>query len=129
MADPEGVIIIYDGDCPFCSAFVRMMRLREAAGPVRLVDARSGDPVVARLSAAGYDLDRGMVVQTGDAVHYGDAAVHVLSLMTTQSGMFNRLMRAVFSRKRVARVVYPPLVAGRNLTLRILGRGKITATR
>lgn len=129
MTEPEGVTIVYDGDCPFCSAYVRMMRLREAVGPVRLVDARTEAPLVARLMAEGYDLDRGMVVQTGDAVHYGDSAVHVLSLMTTRSGIFNRLMRAVFSRKRVARAIYPPLVAGRNLTLRILGRSKISAVR
>ena len=38
--------LVYDGDCPFCSAYVRFVRLRDAVGTVHLVDAREGGPVV-----------------------------------------------------------------------------------
>jgi predicted DCC family thiol-disulfide oxidoreductase YuxK len=126
MPEDTGTTIIYDGDCPFCSAFVRMARLRAAAGPVRLVSARSTDKadavVLARVAAAGLDLDRGMVVDRGGALYHGDAAMTLLALMTTPSGRFNRLVRLAFANRRVARIAYPPLVAGRNLTLRLLGR-------
>ena len=123
-----GVTIVYDGECPFCAAYVRMLRLREAAGPVRLVDARGDDPVVAGLMAAGIDLDDGMAVIMAGDVHHGAEAMTVLSLLTTRSGAFNRAMRLLFARPGVARALYPPLVAGRNLALRVLGRGKLGDT-
>ena len=38
--------IIYDGQCPFCSRYVRLVRLRDSLGQVELVDARNGGPIV-----------------------------------------------------------------------------------
>lgn len=125
VSPPAGPVIIYDGECPFCTAFVRMTRLRASAGPVRLVDARSDAPEVAEARAAGLDLDRGMVVKLDGRLYHGDAAMTALALLTTRSGAFNRMVRALFRRPGLARLVYPPMVAGRNLTLRLLGRRKI----
>lgn len=122
---PAGPVIIYDGECPFCSAFVRMTRLRASAGPVRLVDARSDAPEVAEARAAGLDLDRGMAVKLDGRLYHGDAAMTALALLTTRSGAFNRLVRALFRHPALARIVYPPMVTGRNLTLRLLGRRRI----
>lgn len=123
-----GPIVVYDGECPFCAAYVRMTRLRESAGPVTMVDARVGDhPVMGEIRAAGLDIDRGMVVKLDGRLHHGDAAMTALALMTTPSGGFNRMMRALFRRPGLARVIYPPMVAGRNLTLRLLGRRPIGA--
>jgi predicted DCC family thiol-disulfide oxidoreductase YuxK len=124
----EGPVVVYDGECPFCAAYVRMTRLRESAGPVTLVDARTGEhPVLGRIRERGLDLDRGMVVELDGQLHHGDAAMTALALLTTPSGAFNRAMRAVFRRPGLARVIYPPMVAGRNLTLRLLGRRPIGA--
>ncbi len=123
---PEGPVIVYDGECPLCSAYVRMLRLRRAAGPVTLVDAReAGHPLVARARAEGLDLDRGMVVALGGRLHHGDAAMTVLSLLTTPIGQFNRLTAWIFRSPARARFLYPAMVAGRNLVLRLLGRRKI----
>jgi predicted DCC family thiol-disulfide oxidoreductase YuxK len=130
MSSPpvEGPVVVYDGECPFCAAYVRMTRLRDSAGPVTLVDARTADhPVLARIRERGLDLDRGMVVELDGQLHHGDAAMTALALLTTPSGAFNRAVRAVFRRPGLARVVYPPMVAGRNLTLRLLGRRPIGA--
>ena len=41
--DDARAMIIYDGDCVFCSHYVRFVRLRETVGPVALIDARSGN--------------------------------------------------------------------------------------
>ena len=123
----EPVAIVYDGQCPFCSAYVRMVRLRDVVGTVRLVDARSADPVVAEAVAAGLDLDRGMVLKMDGRLYYGDECVHILSLLSTPSGFFNRAMRFLFRSRRITRVVYPMMVAGRNATLWLLGRRKIAS--
>lgn len=121
----SGLTVVYDGACPFCTAYVRLVRLREACGPVTLVDARSGHPVVGAIAAAGFDLDSGMVVEMDGNYYHGDRAMHVLSLLTTRSGAFNGAVRWLFRSPRVARLVYPALVAGRNATLRLLGRGRL----
>ncbi|MXU65350.1 DCC1-like thiol-disulfide oxidoreductase family protein [Oceanomicrobium pacificus] len=122
-----GIDIVYDGECPFCSAYVRMVRLRDAVGPVRLIDARSDDPLVQELKAAGYDLDEGMAVRLDGRIYHGDECMHLLAMMTTRSGLFNRALRVAFRSERAARILYPPLVLGRNTTLRLLGRSKIGA--
>lgn len=124
---PPDLTIVYDGDCPFCAAYVRMTRLRAAAGRVALVDARAGGPVVDEARAEGLDLDAGMVVKAGGRLYHGDAAMTLLAGLTTPSGAFNRIAAWAFRSPSRARLIYPPLVAGRNLTLRILRRRKLSA--
>lgn len=125
----DGVTIVYDGDCPFCSAFVTMARLREAAGPVMLVDARQSPELAVRLTAEGYDLDEGMVVLVGGRAYFGAEAVNAIALMSSRSTVFNRAVAAVFERPRIAAALYPPMRAGRNLVLRLLGRRRFSETK
>lgn len=117
--------IIYDGECPFCTRYVRFLRLREAVGAVDLVDARSDDTRVAAALDAGYDLDEGMIVSLNGAVYHGADCIHRLALLSTSSGLFNRLNAFWFRSPTVSRVLYPLLRACRNAVLRLLGRGKI----
>lgn len=117
--------IVYDGDCPFCANYIRFTRLRQAAGKVELIDARSDHPIIAEITRAGLDLDEGMVMKQGGQLFHGDDVVHRLALMTTGSGPFNAAMAAVFKSPRRARALYPWLRAGRNAALMLLGRGKI----
>lgn len=121
----DGAIIVYDGQCPFCSAYVRYARLRDAVGPVQLVDARSGGPVVEEAIRAGLDLDEGMVLKYGGRLYHGADCLNMLSLLSSRSGLFNRLMAVAFARPGVAHIAYPALRAGRNATLGLLGRGQI----
>jgi len=119
--------IVYDGECPFCSRYVRFLRLRESAGKVQLVDARDGGPIVERLVQAGYDLDQGMVAEMAGRTYHGADCIHFLALMSTESGVFNRVNAVVFSRPMLAALLYPLLRCGRNLALMLLGRNKLSA--
>jgi len=121
----EGPWLLYDGECPFCSAYVGMVRLQDAVGKVRLVDAREGGPELAEVRAAGLDIDEGMVLKYDGVLHHGDECIHVLSLMTTSSGAFNRLNAWVFRSRRRSRLLYPVLRSGRNAALSLLGRKPI----
>ena len=125
--DGDGAVLVYDGECPFCSRYVALVRLREALGPVRLMNARDGGPVVESLVAAGYDLDEGMVLIWRGRIYHGDACIHLLALLSTPSGAFNRINAAVFRSERASRLLYPILRSGRNATLRLLGRRKMGA--
>ncbi len=114
--------IAYDGQCPFCSAYVRLTRLRASAGPFALIDARSGHPAVAELRRAGLDINQGMVVKYEGRLYHGADAMHFLALLTTRSSAFNWFMALVFGSRLLAHLLYPALRASRNLTLRLMGR-------
>lgn len=120
------LIIVYDGDCPFCSRYVRLLKLREAVGTVQLIDARSDDAAVGQLWRAGYDLNEGMAVKYGGRVYHGADCVHVLALLSTASGPFNRINSLIFRSESLASLLYPVLRLGRNLTLSLLGIRKIS---
>lgn len=113
--------LLYDGECPFCSAYVSMLRLRDAIGPVRMIDAREGGPELEELRAEGLSIDRGMALKLDDQIYHGQDCIHRLALLTTPSGAFNRLNAFVFRSRMRSRVLYPVLRTGRNTVIRLLG--------
>lgn len=117
--------IIYDGDCPFCRNYVRLVRLRDSIGDVDLVNARDNLVLASELAAKGMDLDEGMVLILDGRAYHGAECVQRMALLSTPSGIFNRVNRFIFRRPRLARVLYPVLRAGRNATLAMLGVSKI----
>jgi predicted DCC family thiol-disulfide oxidoreductase YuxK len=131
MVEPEKprAWIVYDGDCPFCSRFVRFVQLRETLGRVEVVNARDGGPIVEEVMAAGFDLDDGMVLKLDGRLYHGDDCIHMLALLSTPSTTFNRLNRTVFRSRTMSRLLYPVLRAGRNQVLRFLGRSPISRQR
>jgi predicted DCC family thiol-disulfide oxidoreductase YuxK len=125
----DSITIIYDGQCPFCSSYVSMMRLRQTVGRVDLVDARSDDPRVAAALNAGLDLDEGMVAIWGDKQFYGKEAVHLLATLSGPGGVVNGLQRLIFSSPRRAALFYPVLARARRLFLTLVGRPLIANTK
>lgn len=121
------MIVIYDGDCPFCSRYVSYLRLKDVVGRVEMIDARRAPKEVERLQQLGVSLDEGIVVEFGDARYHGAEAIHQLTLMMTRSGIVNRVMHWMFSSKKRARYAYPVLRTGRNLALWLLKRPRITS--
>jgi predicted DCC family thiol-disulfide oxidoreductase YuxK len=129
----QKLLIVYDGACPFCTAYVSLLSLRERM-QVELLSARSADERVDEFLALGYRLDDGMLIQLDDMIHVGADAMHQLAIISNHHGLFNRMQRFVFSRKWLAHVLYPLLRLGRRLVLLIrrvpliedaLGRHKI----
>jgi predicted DCC family thiol-disulfide oxidoreductase YuxK len=119
-------VLVYDGACPVCSQYVRYVRIRDSAGALLLVNARDGGPWVDQVVRAGLDLDEGMVLFYGGRLYHGVDCVHMLALLSTRSGAFNRLTALAFSRPAVARVTYPIMRSGRNVLLRLLNRPKLS---
>ena len=54
---PEGLTIVYDGDCPVCRAYSQYARLRSTFDTVSLVNVREQPRLAAILYAHGIDLD------------------------------------------------------------------------
>ncbi|MCB1502666.1 MAG: DUF393 domain-containing protein [Bauldia sp.] len=120
-----GVTVIYDGDCPLCSRYVHALRIREAAGAVELVDARTCPDLVARFRAGGVDLDEAFVCFVDEELYAGGDAVNILALLSGESGALNRLNYHIFGNRAVSRRLYPLLRAVRNGLLTIRGIGKL----
>lgn len=119
------ILLVYDKQCPACDYYCNLVRIRESVGRLVLVDARDGGPIMEEITAAGLDIDQGMVVKVGGSLYYGSDAIHALALMGTNSGVFNRLAYWSFRYRPLARALYPILRACRNLLLKSLGRTKI----
>ncbi|MCB1670928.1 MAG: DCC1-like thiol-disulfide oxidoreductase family protein [Gammaproteobacteria bacterium] len=116
------VTIYYDGDCPFCDRYARLLKLQESAGTVYLRNLREHDEARHWLEQQGFDLDEGMVVELDGRRLAGADAVHALALLSTPSGVFNRLNRVLLGSPILSSFIYPLLRAGRWLVLFLLGR-------
>ena len=125
LAFSNEMLLVYDGDCPFCSAYVRYVRVRAALGALRLVNARDGGPLIDSIRVRGIDLNEGMVLILGGQFYFGAECMHRLALMSTRSGWFNALNARIFSKPKLSRLLYPGLKFGRRITLWILGRSKL----
>ena len=121
QSNKEDVWLVYDGECPVCKTYCKYIRIREAVGNLHLVDARLSSPIMDEITHAGLDIDQGMVLKFKEAIYYGPDAVHMLTLLSTPSGFFNRINYYVFSTKLGAAIFYPVGKAFRNLLLKVLG--------
>jgi predicted DCC family thiol-disulfide oxidoreductase YuxK len=120
-ADPTDVWLVYDGECPVCRAYCLRARIQDAVGRLHLVDARQPGPLMDEITAAGLDIDQGMVLKFEDILYYGPEAVRMLTLLGTRVGWFNRLAALFFGGRRRSRVFYPVSKAARNVVLKVLG--------
>lgn len=118
--------VVYDGECPFCRNFVRLMALRRAVGDVELVDARTPASTVRWLMELGYDLNEGMAVVYGGKVYYGNDAVVLLSSLTNERGWLGRSLAALLRDPARARMLYPWMKIGRRIVLKLRGKSLIS---
>ena len=94
-------------------------------GELHCIDARQDRQALQALRDKGLDIDRGMALMVDDKVLQGAEAAYVLAQAAPPSGLFNRANRYLFGSRRRAQLLYPPLLAGRNMLLRMLGRKPI----
>lgn len=116
----QRVRVLYDGECPFCSAYVTMAGLKRAAAEVELIDARERPDLVAAHAGEGRPIDEGMIVEVDGTPYFGGEAVWAINAIVSR----NPVLR-LFGSRTVLRFAYPALRAGRNMALRLLGRTKI----
>lgn len=117
----EGVWLVYDGECPVCRTYCSYIRIRQATGQLHLVDARQPGALMDEITAAGLDIDQGMVLKMSGQLYYGADAIHMLTLLSSPSGLFNRFNYYLFSTRLGSRILYPLGKALRNLLLKVLG--------
>lgn len=118
-------MLVYDHECPFCKNYCQMVRIKNITEEMVLVDARQKSELMDKVTGAGLDIDQGMVLVLDDVMYYGSDAIHMLSLISSRSGLFNRFNYWLFSYKPISKILYPLLRTCRNLALKVLGKEKI----
>lgn len=124
-SDSDRLSIIYDGECPFCAAFVKLYALRKNMNGIELIDARTTPGLVRELRAQGMEINEGMVAIWQRHYYYGADAMHLLSILSADRGFFGGLNRFLFRNRNAAGVAYPMLATGRRMILSLLGRKMI----
>lgn len=117
--------LLYDGECPFCSRYITLLRLRDIAPGLQLLDARENTELVEEVAQQGYEVDDGMLLRMNGRYYYGADCIHVLSMIGDAGTAMQKTNRFVFSSDSRSRTLYPMLKAGRAATLRVMGLRRI----
>jgi predicted DCC family thiol-disulfide oxidoreductase YuxK len=118
--------LLYDGDCPACSTYVAMARLRELYPDLRVMSARDQPALVAELRQQGYEINEGMVLCLDGRIHFGPEATRMIAVLGRASpSRWRRAALASIGTAPWARPLYPWLNRCRLLLLRLLGRERI----
>ena len=125
MSIAQDILLVYDKECSACNYYCNLARIRESVGNLVLINARDAGLIMDEITAAGLDIDQGMVLKVGNELFYGSDAIHSLALMSTRSGLFNRMSYMLFRSKKVSTLLYPVLRSCRNLLLKALRKSKI----
>ncbi len=99
------------------------LQIKKAVGALRLLDARTGrnHPLLAELYHRNLNLDDGMVLVYQGRFYHGQDALHMMAMLGSNQGWFNRLTALLFRSATFARLCYPAMRAGRNSLLRLKG--------
>lgn len=120
-SEEDIVYVVYDDECPFCRSYCTLVRIKDTVGKLELVDARVPSPIMDEINALELDIDQGMVVKMNGKIYYGADAIHILSLLSSRSGFFNKMNYWIFKSERASSILYPILRDIRNIALKILG--------
>lgn len=124
-SDTNKLIIAYDGDCLFCSSYVRMQRLDALDMQVDLINFRDAPDLVEKLKQQNLDPNNGMYVEVAGVPYYADEAMAVISSLSTSKHWLNLCFKWCFKSKARAKFLYPILRVGRYLVLRAMRRSQL----
>jgi predicted DCC family thiol-disulfide oxidoreductase YuxK len=118
--------LLYDGECPACSAYVAMSRLRQLYPGLRILDARAEPALVAELRGLGYEINTGMVLGLDGVIHFGADATRAIAVLGRSGpSRWRRTMLGAIGTAPWSTRLYPWLNHGRSTLLRLLRRGPI----
>jgi predicted DCC family thiol-disulfide oxidoreductase YuxK len=118
--------LLYDGECPVCSAYVAMSRLRQLYPDLRVMSARDEPALVTRLRRDGYEINEGMVLSLDRKLYFGPEATRMIAVLGRAApARWRRMVLAVIGTAPWARPLYPWLNRGRQLLLWLLRRSPI----
>lgn len=125
MSDTAPIVLVYDGECPICSAYCKALALRQLGSGFQVLNAREPHPIVREINRLGFDMDEGFVLKIEGDYYHGADAINRLALLTTSDKTFNKINYYIFRSRSLSRLLYPVLRFGRNTLLMLLGKTKL----
>lgn len=113
------LVLIYDGECPFCSQYVKISKIKKTVGNLCLLNARENLELVNKLRIHEVSIDRGIVAYYAGYLYQGAESMILVSRLSSGEQIVNRSIAAIFKNERLTRTLYPLLLFGRNLVLKI----------
>ena len=113
--------LVYDGGCPFCRHFARRSELLGGLPDLIIRDGRSDHELRRMLGRRGFNLSNGAVLMEGERIWHGSEAIAVLCQHLTPSDPLLQLLHGLFRNQRRANLLYPGLLAARQLALGLRG--------
>ena len=125
--DHDGPVnfVLYDGDCPVCTAYMAVAQLKRLRPDFQILDARKEPRLVARLRREGHEVNDSMLVRLGSDIYEGAAATRLIAALGSRNPWGRRLALFLVSGGPFGATIYPLQRACRNLLLRVLGRPQI----
>jgi predicted DCC family thiol-disulfide oxidoreductase YuxK len=119
------IVLVYDGDCPLCSAYSKALAIRQLESRFEIVNARHYHPILEKIKEMGLNLEEGFVLKIENDYFHGPDAINRLALITTRAGLFNRMNYLIFKSAHLSKILYPFLRTGRSILLYLLGIKKL----
>jgi predicted DCC family thiol-disulfide oxidoreductase YuxK len=95
-ANNRTLSVYYDGQCPFCSRYMQLYRLRQGDKELVLINVRNDVATLAEVTAMGLDIDNGMVVQLDD-IRYAATNTRLCPLFTTARALTSQLQHRIIA--------------------------------
>ena len=118
----DQLFVVYDGDCPLCTNFVKLYSISKNVSGIELINAREKPALVREFRSQGMEINEGMIVTWRGHRYFGAEGMHLLAILGNDSGTVGMLNRLLFRNRKIAAAAYPLLAAGRRMTLTLLRR-------
>ena len=116
------LVLIYDGDCPFCNKFAELIELKSGLPNLTVKNARDNKLEMKELYLKGYDIDQGAILLKNDEILNGASAINwICSQIKQPSNSLLRVLSITFMNKKRTNLLFPFLLIGRRIILSLKG--------
>ena len=116
------VVLIYDGDCPFCRKFAELIELKSGIPNVTIKNAREDRSDIASLLQKGFDIDQGAILLKGEEILHGARAINwICSQIERPSDSLLKILTITFISNKRTDLLFPFLIWGRRIILAFKG--------
>ena len=116
-------IFIYDGECPFCNHFAKLIELKSNLPSLQILNGRDNLDKLTQLYKEGYDLNKGAIlINNGKILHGSDAVNWICNEIKEPNDSLLGFLRMIFTSNKRTKLLFPLLLWGRRVSLTLKGK-------